>query len=162
MTHTAEEVRDLVSRISGHAITVAEKAEVLANLATYADFLERSGKRRDGSHRQVPHTDRQARDACVVRGTGAVRRHRMTKHITQREARELKRRVAQFEIMEDRRRNAWATDYPGGVNIYTAQIPSDMQAVVHTARLLKHAVVATLSSDRSLRLYALPLGSGAK
>lgn len=41
MTHTAEEVRDLVGRISGHAITVAEKAEVLATLTAYAAVLER-------------------------------------------------------------------------------------------------------------------------
>ncbi len=41
MTHTAEEVRDLVSRISGHAISVAEKAEVLFTLIAYAALLER-------------------------------------------------------------------------------------------------------------------------
>lgn len=81
------------------------------------------------------------------------------KPISQREARELKRRIAELQAMEDRRRNAWADTYPGGVNIATTGVDSGTRAAVHTARLLKHAVVATLSSDGSLRLYALPLGS---
>lgn len=81
------------------------------------------------------------------------------KAISQREARELKRRVAELEAREDRRRNAWADTYPGGANIVTCPITESTRAAVHTARLLRHAVVATLSSDGSLRLYALPLGS---
>jgi len=81
-----------------------------------------------------------------------------TKPISQREARALKRRVAELEASEDRRRNAWADSYPGGVNITTLIIPETTHAAIHTARLLKHAVVATLSSDGRLRLYALPLG----
>jgi len=79
--------------------------------------------------------------------------------ISQREARELRRRVAELEAAEDRRRNAWSDIYPGGVNIATLTIPEGARCAVHTARLLKHAVVVTLSSDGSLRLHALPLGS---
>lgn len=86
----------------------------------------------------------------------------MTKHITQREARDLKRRVKVLEAAEDRRRNAWADSWPGGVNIATVTADEYAQSTVRTARLLKHAVVVTLSSDGSLRLYALPLGSNAK
>ena len=84
-----------------------------------------------------------------------------TKQISQREARAFKRRVAELEAMEGRRRNAWADSYPGGVNITTLTVPESARASIHTARLLKHAVVGTLSSDGSLRLYALPLGSRA-
>lgn len=83
------------------------------------------------------------------------------KIISQREARELRRRVAELESIEDRRRNAWADPYPGGANIITINITSEVRAAVHTARLLRHAVVVTLASDSSMRLYALPLGSRA-
>lgn len=83
------------------------------------------------------------------------------KTISQREARELKRRVAELEAAEDLRRNAWADTWPGGVNIATLTIPDTTRAAVHTARLLKHAVVVSLTSDGSLRLHALPLGSRA-
>lgn len=83
------------------------------------------------------------------------------KPISQREARELKRRVAELEAMEDRRRNAWADSYPGGTNIATLNIPDSARSEIRVARLLKHAVVVTLSSDGSMRLHALPLGSRA-
>jgi hypothetical protein len=83
------------------------------------------------------------------------------KPISQREARELKRRVTALEAMEDRRRNAWADTYPGGANIATLDVPDFVRSAVHTARLLKHAVVVTLGSDGSMRLHALPLGSRA-
>lgn len=87
----------------------------------------------------------------------------MTKQkiISQREARELRRRVVELESAEDRRRNAWADSYPGGANIMTISVTSDVRAAIHTARLLKHAVVVTLSSDGGMRLHALPLGSRA-
>lgn len=79
--------------------------------------------------------------------------------ISQREARELKRRVRELEDAENQRRNAWSDTLPGGWNISTQPIPDYTRAAVHTARLLGHAVVATLTSDGQLRLYALPLGS---
>jgi hypothetical protein len=79
------------------------------------------------------------------------------KPISQREAHELKRRVAELEQQEDRRRNAWADSYPGGANIATLTVPDSSRAAIHTARLLKHAVVATLSSDGRMLLYALPI-----
>ena len=83
------------------------------------------------------------------------------KTISQREARELKRRVAELEAAEDRRRNAWADTWPGGANIGTLTITDATRTAVHTARLLKHAVVVSLTSDGILRLHALPLGSRA-
>jgi len=83
----------------------------------------------------------------------------MTKTISQREARALKRRVAELEADEDRRRNAWADIYPGGVNIATLTIPDNTRSAVHTARLLRHAVVVTLNNNGTLCLHALPLGS---
>jgi len=83
------------------------------------------------------------------------------KIISQREARELRRRAAELESIEDRRRNAWADSYPGGANIMTVNIMSEVRTAIHTARLLKHAVVVTLASDGAMKLHALPLGSRA-
>lgn len=79
--------------------------------------------------------------------------------ISQREAWKLKRRVRELEDAENQRRNAWSDTIPGGWNISTQPVPDYTRAAVHTARLLGHAVVATLASDGQLRLYALPLGS---
>lgn len=83
------------------------------------------------------------------------------KLISQTEARALKRRVAELEAAEDRRRNAWADTYPGGANITTLTVPDYARSAVKTARLLKHAVVVTVTSDGSIAFYALPLGSRA-
>ena len=49
---------------------------------------------------------------------------RRRKTITQAEARRLQRRVAELETAEERRRSAWVTDYPDGVNIGTHDFPS--------------------------------------
>jgi hypothetical protein len=81
--------------------------------------------------------------------------------ISQREARALKRRVQELEAMEDRRRNAWAESYPGGANIATSNVSDYTRSAIKTARLLKHAVVVTVTSDGNLAFYALPLGSRA-
>lgn len=81
--------------------------------------------------------------------------------ISQREARELKRRVHDLEAIEDRRRNAWADSYPGGANIVTLNVPDYARSAIKTARLLKHAVVVTVTSDGNIAFYALPLGSRA-
>jgi hypothetical protein len=79
--------------------------------------------------------------------------------ISQREARSLKKRVEELEAAEDRRRNAWTRDYPGGVNIATSTFTSSAEflpAVVKNSRLLGHAVVVT-SDGGTLRYFALPL-----
>lgn len=86
-----------------------------------------------------------------------MKRRRRT--ITQAEAKALKRRVAQLEDDEERRRAAWVSDYPDGVNIAAHDFPSSDSVVptaLRTARKLGHAIVAVDDGHR-LRFYALPL-----
>jgi hypothetical protein len=80
------------------------------------------------------------------------------KRISQREARRLRKRVEELERHFDAQRHAWSGDWPGGVNICTANfenLPSHL-ASINTARLLGHAVVAVVSGN-SVRFHALPL-----
>lgn len=77
--------------------------------------------------------------------------------ISQREARRLRARVIELERMEAERRNSWHVSYPGGVNIVSINVTSDVMAAIKTARKLAHAVVATHEGDATIRFYALPL-----
>lgn len=80
----------------------------------------------------------------------------MSKSISQREARALRKRVAELELTLQRQRNAWRQDYPGGIDI--ARIAHHETAVIaHVARKLGHAVVVTTDGD-TLRFFALPIG----
>jgi phage-related minor tail protein len=85
----------------------------------------------------------------------------MTKTISQREARALRRRVQELELVLDRQQNAWAYSWPGGVNIGTFNTDSDIVAKIQTARVLKHACVAVINHEGDIAIYALPLGSKA-
>jgi hypothetical protein len=85
----------------------------------------------------------------------------MTKTISQREARALRRRVRELEQVLDRQKNGWAESWPGGVNITTFSADNDIVANIRTARLLKHACVATIRSGGDIAIFALPLGSKA-
>ena len=83
-----------------------------------------------------------------------------TKHISQREARALKRRIAQLEAAEERRRNCYVKEYPGGTHLgWVAATHVDL-AKVSTARRLGHAVVVT-DVNGLLQLYALPISRKA-
>lgn len=81
------------------------------------------------------------------------------KIISQREAQALRRRVQQLEEAEDRRRNAWAKTWPGGVHLTTLRIGfGSVVREVLTARKLRHAVVVIPNEGNdTLDLYALPL-----
>jgi len=82
--------------------------------------------------------------------------------ISQREARALRRRVEELEQQEEIRRNAWARDYPGGVNIAQASYAAStdfLPAVIHNSRQLGHAVVC-VADENKVRYYALPLAKG--
>lgn len=84
----------------------------------------------------------------------------MSKPISQREARQLRKRVAELEQAEERRRRMWSHDYPGGTNITTLVLggPHFQLQALQTARLLGHAVVAIQDDDlKTVRFYALPL-----
>lgn len=78
--------------------------------------------------------------------------------ISQREARRLRRRVQQLETAEIKRRSAWSSEYPGGVNICNILYSQDdFHAVaIRTARKLGHAVVVVERSGE-LNFMALPL-----
>lgn len=80
--------------------------------------------------------------------------------ISQASARRFKMRAAALEEAEEQRRNRWASSYPGGVHIGSVSF-ADMQrhaGRIEAARLLGHAVVATISSDGvAVNFYALPL-----
>lgn len=81
------------------------------------------------------------------------------KTISQREARELRRRVAELESLEESRRKAWSREYPGGVNIAqtTHNSATDfLPAVINNSRRLGHAVVCIVDENK-VRYYALPL-----
>ena len=82
----------------------------------------------------------------------------MTK-ISQREARALRKRVAEMETVLDRQRNAWADSWPDGVNIATFSADREIQTAIRTARRLNHACVVILKGDGDVAVFALPLGS---
>lgn len=84
----------------------------------------------------------------------------MSRVISQREARRLKKRVEELEYLLRNERRIWGAEYPGGVNIATAAYGKDstVNTAIQTARKLQHAVVV-LADDTSVRFYALPLAS---
>lgn len=79
----------------------------------------------------------------------------MTK-ISQREARRLRKRVAELESLVSRQRERWGHDYPGGTHIGSTKPEATVYACVKTARALGHAVV-TVENSGELMLFALPL-----
>lgn len=83
------------------------------------------------------------------------------KKISQREAHRLRARVEELELREHARRNVWSRKYPGGAHIGSLSLKntgSDVDARIHVARLLKHAVVVVDDGD-DLCFYALPEGT---
>ncbi len=82
----------------------------------------------------------------------------MTNRISQREARALRKRVAELERVIEGERNAYAAQWPCGVHLgdITWPEPDSRASAVYTARRLGHAVVAIHNGDRTIRLYALP------
>lgn len=77
--------------------------------------------------------------------------------ITQREAKRLKKRVAQLERAEKDRRSAYVSEWPGGVNIASVAVGDAPAMAIRTARRLAHAVVCTVRENGEVLFYALPL-----
>jgi ribonucleotide reductase alpha subunit len=75
--------------------------------------------------------------------------------ISQREARRLKKRVEALEQRERVRNRAWASEYPGGVNIDTIEVKSVEWHIVTTARRLGHACVVVPDKEGWLRVYGI-------
>ena len=76
--------------------------------------------------------------------------------ISQREAQELKRRVAQLEEREQSRFSRWSTDYPNGVHIWSMVISEKASAAFVVARRLQHAIVCVPQDGGKVDFYALP------
>lgn len=82
----------------------------------------------------------------------------MSAIISQREARRLKKRVAELEQREADRNSRWASTYPGGVNIGTERFSEANYAAVCTARALGHAVVLReTGKDGNVSIYGVRL-----
>jgi hypothetical protein len=77
-------------------------------------------------------------------------------NISQREARRLRKRVAELEQQQRRQRQVWANEYATGLYIGTvANAPIAPRIAIHTARVLGHVSVALMSGD-DIKFYALP------
>lgn len=83
-----------------------------------------------------------------------------TKRISQREARSLRARVQKLTLHLKNQRYRYASEWPGGVCLGTFLYAADdaRASAVHTARRLKHAVVAVDNGEREFKLFAIPFG----
>ena len=81
----------------------------------------------------------------------------MNKTISQREARRLRKRVADLENFIMITQNSYAREYPGGIHIGMFQFDSDdhRASAVYTARRLDHAVVVVADGNKRFNLYAI-------
>lgn len=82
----------------------------------------------------------------------------MTTKISQREARQLRKRVEELESSLRRQRYVWGGDFRGGVHLgdITFQVDACIVAQALAARKLGHAVVLTVRNLKEVSLYALP------
>lgn len=78
----------------------------------------------------------------------------MRKKISQREARRNRKELAMMRASEETRLSRWGSEYPGGVNILTLNLSNESAAVVKTAQLLQHPLVARIDGF-TLYLYAM-------
>ncbi|MCR4304966.1 MAG: hypothetical protein NUV63_12220 [Gallionella sp.] len=81
------------------------------------------------------------------------------RHISQREAHALSKRVDELERERDEQRSRWASDYPGGTHIGTLSYQRDwFSGRLEIAHALKHAIVVKPGDcDGKIYFYALPL-----
>ena len=75
--------------------------------------------------------------------------------ISQREAKQLRKRVVALEEERARDRASWSTGYVGGVT-FARVIHHETAIQARLARKLNHAVVVTVDGDE-LAFHALPL-----
>ena len=81
----------------------------------------------------------------------------MRRKISQREARQLRKRVAELERVNEQNASAWAREYIGGVNVATVTVSDVSHAICRTARKLGHALVVmpTDNGKSELRIFAV-------
>jgi hypothetical protein len=72
------------------------------------------------------------------------------RHISQREARQLRKRVAELEERDSQHMRSWTADYIGGVNIANLDMGTNefVPVAIRTARALGHPVVVTCTDGR--------------
>lgn len=80
------------------------------------------------------------------------------KLISQREARQWKRRAEDLKALIQRQRSTYAEEYLGGTHLGHVSWAGDthIASAVYTAKRLGHAVVAVSDGSRKFNLYALP------
>lgn len=78
--------------------------------------------------------------------------------ISQRQARELQRKVVRLENHLAGQRRSWSGEWPGSVSIGDLNIPAATTAAIRTARLLGHAVVVVPQDGDRVRFYASEVG----
>lgn len=76
------------------------------------------------------------------------------KKISQREARQLRKEVAELKAVLRSQHIHWSKDYPGGVHLTTIGLSDVGAAKLLTAQRLSHALVAR-AENNELRIYAL-------
>ncbi len=86
------------------------------------------------------------------------------RRISQREAREAIKRVAELENIIQRQRSTWWQEYFGGTEVARGswQAEDPVPVAVRTARKLNHAVVAVGDDGGSIRFVALPQAKGGR
>lgn len=78
--------------------------------------------------------------------------------ISQREGHRLKKRAAELEGILDRQRDKWAQQFIGvEITRVKWEPEASVPMVLRTAKRLKHAVVALVDDDGTVRFVALPL-----
>jgi hypothetical protein len=79
----------------------------------------------------------------------------LSKKISQREAKALRKRVAELERHNEQNASAWAREYIGGVNINTIAVKDVEWHIISTARKLGHAVIVLPTDNFKLLVYAV-------
>ena len=81
----------------------------------------------------------------------------MNHKISQREARRWRKRALTAENVLSKQKWKWADSWPEGTIVTSAVLAPDVTSSVKTARVLKHAVVATVADDGRILFWGLPL-----
>lgn len=63
--------------------------------------------------------------------------------------------MEQLEATLCQQRNAWSSDWPGGVNITTLSVPDTAYTAIEVARKLGHAVVVVADPQQRIRFMAI-------
>jgi hypothetical protein len=82
--------------------------------------------------------------------------------ISQREARRMRKELAEFRMRDEQRARYWSSDWAGGVHIGTSHPNASVIAAIQTARKLGHPVIAVTRGDGEVLYYAAQRSGDAK